>query len=245
MDWKIQGHKNQIALLEKALKNGKLAHAYIFAGSDGVGKRLVAKKLAYELLDIHGDFHPDLIEVTGEGDIKIEQIRDLAYKLSLKPYQAKYKVAIIDAADTMSTQAANALLKTLEEPKDYTYIFLITSNPNRLPKTILSRSQKINFGPVDLPREQTETETQALEFYDVFINGTIADRLILAYDIADLETEDMKKVLETWIKKLESQLLQQPQKSLAQRIFQVLQARRFLEQNANSKLLLTNLMLST
>jgi DNA polymerase III delta prime subunit len=239
----IIGHKNQIELLEKAMKSGKLAHAYVFAGPEGNGKKLIAKNLAVEMLEIKSDFHPDFIEINGADGIKIEQIRELTYKLSLMPYQAKYKIALIDNADEMTTEAANALLKTLEEPKSYTYIFLITANPNRLPKTILSRSQKINFGPVDLPAR--ETNDQAEEFFQIFENGGEADKLISAYDIADLENDEIKKVLEIFILKLESSLLQNPSKKLARKISSVVAARRFMDQNVNQKLLLTNMMLTT
>ncbi len=255
MDSKIVGHKKQIELLEKAMNNGKLAHAYVFAGPEGVGKQTIAKNLAAQMLEMHSDFHPDFLEVMSQDGIKIEQIRDLTYKLALKPYQAKYKVALINNADEMSIEAANGLLKSLEEPKSYTYIFLITSNPNKLPKTILSRCQKINFGPltteerqqiVSEPDEATlEIKNKADEYFTVFNAQDLANKLILAYEVADLETFEIKKVLEAWILKLENMLLQNPQKKLAKKISQLAQARRFLDQNVNSKLLLTNLMLNS
>ncbi|MBX4191531.1 MAG: AAA family ATPase [Candidatus Doudnabacteria bacterium] len=251
----VVGHKKQIELLSKAIEKNKLAHAYVFSGPDGVGKKLVAKKIGVKLLDMKSDFHPDFLEIgAGEG-IKIEEIRELTYKLSLMPYQAKYKIALIDNADQMSTEAANALLKTLEEPKSYTFIFLITSNPNRLPKTILSRSQKINFGPLtesersqiefEPDEDSTELLSKAEEYFQIFNSDKIANRLIMAYEVADLETPEIKKVLETWILKLEKSLLENPGKKLATKITQTSIARKFLDLNANSKLLLTNLILNT
>jgi replication-associated recombination protein RarA len=255
MDWQVVGHQKQIQLLQKALSAGKLAHAYVFAGPDGMGKKLVAKKLANEMLEMKSDFHPDFLEISVGDGVKIEQIRDLTYKLSLMPYQAKHKVALIDNADQMTSEASNALLKTLEEPKSYTYIFLITSNPNRLPKTILSRCQKINFGPLNEqerslivyePDESAiEISNRAEEYFHVFVGDKLDDKLIMAYEVADLETPEIKKVLETWILKLEKILLDNPGKILAAKIAQTAAARRFLDQNVNSKLLLTNLMLST
>ena len=258
----ILGHKKQLELLGKAFESGKLAHAYVFAGPEGVGKKTVAQKLAWRLLapspvadatsspargedKKESSFHPDLLEINGSEGIKIDQIRELIYKLSLKPYQAPNKVAIIDNADQMTIEAANALLKSLEEPKGYTYIFLITSNPNRLPKTILSRSQKLNFGPLDQETTQAEETEQALVFLQTFLEAELPDKLISAYEIADLETEDIKKLLDFWLSRLEKLLNTQASKNLAKKIAQVLQARKFLDQNANSKLLLTNLMLST
>ncbi|MBI4049681.1 MAG: AAA family ATPase [Candidatus Doudnabacteria bacterium] len=150
-DWQIAGHKKQLEFLENAMERGKLAHAYLFSGPQGVGKRLVALKMARLLLneESQGRFNPDLLEVDGRAGVGIEQIRQLIYKLSLKPYAAPYKVAVIDFAENLTDEAQNALLKTIEEPKPYTVIILITSSPDRLLKTIVSRAQKINFGSVN------------------------------------------------------------------------------------------------
>ncbi len=241
----ISGHKRQLQLLEKALAKNTLAHAYVFAGPEGVGKKTIVKNLAEQMLEMKGEFHPDFLEVGTVDGIKIEQIRDLTYKLSLMPYQAKYKIALIDNADQMTTEAANALLKVLEEPKSYTYIFLITSTPNKLPKTILSRCQKITFGPVEINREETEEITQALKFYEIFQSDSISDRLISAYDIAELEANEIKRIFDVWLEKSEKNLQTSPSKVGAQKIFQIMRAQRFLEQNVNNKLLLTNLMLQT
>ncbi len=158
----IAGHKKQLEFLERSIKRGKLAHAYIFGGPEDVGKKTIAFKLAQTLLCENNSIcnsckqckafvmanNADFLSVRDEAGIKIEQIRDLIYKLSLKPYMARYKVAVIEDADSMNLEAANALLKNLEEPKPYTIIILITSAPDRLLKTIASRAQKVSFGPV-------------------------------------------------------------------------------------------------
>src|SRR6185503_9922240 len=96
---RITGHKKQLELLERALSKGSLAHAYVFAGPEGVGKKSIARLLAAEMLGMEkkgemGEmggsfFHPDFLEIEGTEGIKIEQIRELNYKLSLKPYSAK------------------------------------------------------------------------------------------------------------------------------------------------------------
>lgn len=162
IDWKIVGHKKQLQFLENAINRERMAHAYIFAGPDGVGKRAVAFKLAQALICENNKAcnsckqcsafiaaaNADFLEVSDEAGIKIEQVRELIYKLSLKPYMARYKVAVIDNAENMNIESANALLKSLEEPKSHTVIVLITSAPDKLLKTISSRAQKINFGPV-------------------------------------------------------------------------------------------------
>ncbi|MEO8065311.1 MAG: AAA family ATPase [Candidatus Doudnabacteria bacterium] len=263
----ISGHKKQLEFLENAIKRDRLAHAYTFAGPDSVGKRTVALRLAQELLQADGNnFHPDLLIIERPEDKKvivIEQIRELVYKLSLLPYQAKYKVALIDNAEDLNEEAANALLKCLEEPKPSTIIILITGNSNRLPKTIISRTQKINFGLVAGPefekaggkpglarkmaddKEFLETYVTSENFYRTFIGSTLPEKLIAAYEIADMETPEIKNLLETWLVKLQAVLQTKAGKALADRISQVAQARRFLDQNANAKLLLTNLMLNT
>ncbi len=264
----IIGHKKQIELLSKAFERGKLAHAYVFAGPSGIGKKTLAKNLAQALLCDQSQAcgicpqcktfiaaaNADFLDVSGDGGVKIEQIRELSYKLSLKPYLAKNKVALIDEADHMTVEAANALLKVLEEPKAFTYLFLISSNPSRLPKTISSRCQKISFGPLRpedksrvpsvLDEETSELLKTADEQFQIFMNERLAPRLIAAYEIADLETFEIKKVLENWIIRLEAMLIANPSKTLAKKITQLTNSRRFLDQNVNSKLLLTNLMIN-
>jgi DNA polymerase III delta prime subunit len=193
-------------------------------------------------------FLPDLLEIDGTGGIKIEHIRELAYKLSLKPYQAAYKIAVIDQADQMTIEAANALLKVLEEPKPYTIIILISSNPNRLPKTIISRTQKINFGPLT-PQDQEPQLPEGLEDYEkdfeIFSSDKMSDRLIMAASLAELETTEIKSILENWLERLMFRLRLNASDDLVIRIKEASKALRYLEQNVNSKLLLTNLMLKT
>lgn len=162
-NWKIAGHKKQLDFLSQAVTSGRLAQVYIFCGPKGVGKKTVAVKLAQLLLCEKNEAceqcpqcrsfvlanNPDFIDVLSSESVKIEQIRDLIYKLSLKPYLAKHKIALIDNAENLTIEAGNALLKQLEEPKPNTHVILITSVPDRLLATISSRAQKINFGLVN------------------------------------------------------------------------------------------------
>ena len=247
-NWQTQGHKRQLEFLETAVNRGKLAHAYIFAGPKGIGKKAIAKRLAERILQTDGssNFNADYTEISAEGSIKIEQIRDLVYTLSLKPYASKYKVAVIDRAEEMTTEAANALLKAMEEPKSCTVIILITSNPSRLPKTILSRGQKITFGPILGEEEKIlEQETEAWKYFEIFNSPDLVERLIAASQLANLETMEIKSTLHAWLIKLQLNLRQNTSKQLANKISEVAKALKYLDQNVNTKLLLTNLMLNT
>lgn len=275
----VAGHKKQIEFLNKSFDMGKIAHAYIFSGPAFVGKRLVARNFANQLLGSEKEFNPDFQEICGDEAIKIEQVRELIYKLSLQPYQAKYKIALIDNAENMTVEAQNALLKLLEEPKSYTVIILVTANAGKLLRTISSRAQKINFGPVQesdygnlLPATlPPEAKNLVLNFaagrpglalaissdedlvsklakvnqnFAIAAGADLAEKLKLAYDLAELETADLKQALDFWLIKFQQKLSQQPDIRNARNTVQVNLARRLLDQNVNSKLLLTNLMLN-
>lgn len=110
--------------------------------------------------------HPDFIEVTTEKkSIGIETIRELLHRLTLKPVSAPHIVVLIENAETMTIAAANALLKTLEEPPPYVIFFLLTTAPDQLLLTIRSRCQKVHFaGTIDLYRERSEQLLQAQPF---------------------------------------------------------------------------------
>jgi DNA polymerase III delta prime subunit len=183
------------------------------------------------------------MEIGGEESIKIEQVRDLGYKLSLKPYAAKYKIALIDNAHNLTVEAANALLKVLEEPKPFTILFLITDNTTRLLPTISSRAQKINFGPLDDLAWEIDDSSKML-FQD-FISGSLGKKLSLVVDLAEKETPDLKNTIEYWLHSLERKLREEPSEILLKKIKGVLRAQRLLDQNVNSKLLLSELMVST
>jgi DNA polymerase III subunit delta' len=276
----IIGHQKQKELLENAMVKNRVAHAYIFTGPAGVGKRTMARKFANRLLDTESDFHPDLIEIRDDSGIKINAIRKLIYQLSLKSYLGKYKVAIIYDAQNLSIEASNALLKALEEPKSNTVIILVTNSVEHLPKTIVSRVQKVNFGlvhkdeiksliPVRLTGEQRDLITTTAsgrpglvkkivedqdfshklasysEYYNVFKDKEIIPRLLLAQDLASLETTEVKSILEFWLSKLEYELNLTGERILAHKLNQVSKTRKYLDQNLNSKLILSDLMLVT
>lgn len=163
----ILGHQKQLEILRQALKRGRLHHAYLFVGADGVGKRTVALGLAKTLhcSAATGDFcdectncarvrdhnHPDvrIIEpLAGKKEISIQQIRELEKELNFRSFSGKRKIAILDPATLMNLAAQNALLKTLEEPPQDSLLILIASNGGALLPTLRSRCLRVTFGPL-------------------------------------------------------------------------------------------------
>jgi DNA polymerase-3 subunit delta' len=163
----INGHEQQKDLLRRAIANKRIAHAYLFEGPEGVGKRLTALAFARALLCDKGEGcgscnacrkvdhnnHPDIHIVNADGNsIKIEQVRTLQQQLSLRTLEGRYRFCLIDNAEQLTNGAANALLKTLEEPQPQTVIILISSQGEKLLPTIRSRCQKMSFAR--LPRAE-------------------------------------------------------------------------------------------
>jgi len=170
----IKDQEQPIALLRKVLENNNVAHAYLFTGLNGIGKALTAFTFAKALncekkgqdscdicsscRKIDAKNHPDIFRISspeGEKAIKINNIRVLEDRIALRPYEARYKVSIIEDAHLMTAEAANSLLKTLEEPPADTVFILTTSNISRLFRTITSRCQVIKFS--SLPPEAIES----------------------------------------------------------------------------------------
>ncbi len=156
----IIGQERAISLLAKSMDNGNISHAYLFSGPAGVGKMQVATAFAYSLIQrqdkqakvyFSENIHPDLFiieKLENRSLISKEQItQELEPWLALKPYRAQRRVAIIRDAHLMSLEAANALLKTLEEPPGYALIILISDDDNLL-ETVVSRCQMVRFFPL-------------------------------------------------------------------------------------------------
>jgi DNA polymerase-3 subunit delta' len=161
----VVGHERAKEVLHRALGSGTVHSGYLLCGPEGVGKRLLASAFARVFLCVAGGAdpcgvcptctlpaaapHPDLLEVGPEErrkTISIEQVRELCAWIGLSPAWGRRKAAIVDPADAMTPEAANALLKTLEEPPPGRVILLVASRPASLPATVLSRCQQVFHG---------------------------------------------------------------------------------------------------
>ncbi|MCZ7583313.1 MAG: DNA polymerase III subunit delta' [Deltaproteobacteria bacterium] len=161
----IIGHESAVGLLKRAMASSRVAHAYLFAGPDGVGKRRTAHAFAAAMLCaadggeacgtcvscrklVDGN-HPDYLEIGPDGRfIKIDAMREMIGATRFMPFESPWKIFVVLDAERMNEASANAFLKTLEEPTKSTLLILICSAPQQLLPTILSRCQKINFGPL-------------------------------------------------------------------------------------------------
>jgi DNA polymerase-3 subunit delta' len=151
------GQKKIWQFLNNSLEQNKLSHAYLFSGQEKLGKKTLAIEFVKQLFkeEIDKRQHPDFIFIGPEKkEIQISQIKECIWRLNLKPSVSPFKIAIIDEAHCLNQEAQNCLLKTLEEPKGNTIIFLITEYPERLFPTIVSRCQTLKFYPVK--REEIE-----------------------------------------------------------------------------------------
>ena len=161
----IVGNTKNKKILEKLVKNEKVVHSYMFIGEDGIGKKLIAKEFAKMLLctdetqkycnqcksciGFNTDNNPDFYIIEPDGNnIKIDQIRQMQEEIYTKPIISNKKVYIFDNADTMTKEAQNCLLKTLEEPPLYVIIILICSNENNILVTVKSRCNKMYFDKI-------------------------------------------------------------------------------------------------
>lgn len=176
---KILGNQSIKNILKQAIQNQKVSHSYLFIGTTGIGKKMIATEFAKAILcleqnqschhckscmEFDGNNHPDFSVIEPDGNkIKIEQIRQLQKKIQEKPIISEKKVYIIDDADSMTQEAQNCLLKTLEEPPEFATIILIGSNENAFLTTIKSRCMILHFQPI----EDAQIEQYLKENYQV------------------------------------------------------------------------------
>ena len=148
---KLIGHGGILEMLLGMHSRGKLAHALLFQGPLGVGKRTLSEALARAILEVeslkaHPDFTVVSLQTNDKGDLKkqigVEQIRDLRAKLQMSSFGGSTKIAVIDGAETMTVAAQNALLKTLEDPSGQVLIILIATNDSSLLPTVMALPEK-------------------------------------------------------------------------------------------------------
>lgn len=137
----VRGQEHIVSVLEKAIKNKKVAHAYLFSGGRGTGKTSVARILAREL----GVSDKDLYEIDAASQTGVDNIRELREGVNVRPFESPYRFYIIDEAHMLSRNAWNAFLKTLEEPPEHAIFVLATTERDKVPETIQSRCEIYTF----------------------------------------------------------------------------------------------------
>lgn len=203
----VVGQAHVLTALENALAQNRLHHAYLFSGTRGVGKttigRLFAKGLNCETgitatpcgecdtcREIDQGRFVDLLEIDAASRTKVEDTRDLLDNVQYKPARGRFKVYLIDEVHMLSRHSFNALLKTLEEPPEYVKFLLATTDPQKLPVTILSRCLQFNLKPISVEKiheqlehilsvEQVACESRALGMIAHAADGSMRDALSL------------------------------------------------------------------
>ena len=166
----LVGQEYVVRAIRNAVKENKVGHAYLFCGPRGTGKTSMARLLARAVNCSHPESapcnecdnckaaiegsHPDIIEINAANETHVEDIRDLIDRARLSPMMGKHKIYIIDEVHQLSSSAASALLKTLEEPPEHVIFILATTDPQKLLKTIISRCQRFDFSKVDAAKIQ-------------------------------------------------------------------------------------------
>lgn len=181
----VTGQEVVVQTLQNAIKNKKISHAYLFSGPRGTGKTSVARIFAKALncanlkdgepcdeciscREISEGYNPDVIEIDAASNNGVDEIRDIREKVKFLPSGSKYKIYIIDEVHMLSGGAFNALLKTLEEPPKHAVFILATTEPQKLPATIISRCQRFEFKSLGILEINSRLK-QICEFENVSI----------------------------------------------------------------------------
>lgn len=192
-------------ILKNALKSGRIAHAYLLTGPRGVGKTSIARILAHEINELpynEETSHLDIIEIDAASNNGVEDVRDLREKVQLAPTSAKKKVYIIDEVHMLSKAAFNALLKTLEEPPEHIVFILATTDADKLPATIVSRTQQYSFRSISIDnlksrlkeiaeKEKIKITDDALEIIAERGDGSFRDSISLLDQVSSITNEEI------------------------------------------------------
>jgi len=226
----LAGQEHVSRTLQNAIDSGRVAHAFLFTGARGVGKtstaRIMAKTLNCErgvthepcnvcpqCIEITKGTSTDVFEIDGASNNGVDDVRDLRDNIKYLPSHSRYRIIIIDEVHMLSTNAFNALLKTLEEPPEHVKFIFATTEPHKLPVTILSRCQRFDFKRVTLPkiiarlREIAEKESVTVSDTSLALiarkgDGSMRDSLtafdqVLAFCGNDVKDEDVGTLLGT------------------------------------------------
>ncbi len=215
-NWNMVGHEWAVDMLQKHIVHGTMRHAYLFSGPPGLGRRTLTLRFAQALncptpvapgipcgvcrdcKQIEAMQHVDLTVVQSDsegGILKVDQIREARKALTLKPYMSKYRVALFLRFHEANDNAANALLKTLEEAPSYAVLILTADNPEQLLPTILSRCEVLRLRPLSVEAVQNELENRGFETSHAKLiahisGGRFGYALRLTQDAALLEKRD-------------------------------------------------------
>ncbi len=196
----VVGQKHVTDILAQAIKQGRISHAYLLTGPRGVGKTSIARILAHQINNVPYDedtTNLDIIEIDAASNNGVEDVRDLREKVQIAPVSLSKKVYIIDEVHMLSKAAFNALLKTLEEPPEHVVFILATTDVDKLPATIISRTQRFSFRAIGTPdavkhlrfiadSEKINVDDEALQLIAERGDGSFRDSISLLDQLASV-----------------------------------------------------------